>query len=322
MTHTGIGREDLLAEIASLQGENEHLRAQLAAFDAFHIDRDPPCPWAASPEEYRKGWEDGLDRATCELRVRRMFDAENVIEAVPRVPGPWSGKAPAPRAREVCPNGKDWTAHAIGECACPDRRTSAEDQRSHAATGAGGGDEDVKQCRAVSPSAPGGARTCILTYHATGDHTDGVWTWNSDAAKRCRKCQVPLRRVGDDNLTGMHCESCLRSESVRNRLDALAEKVATFVPREGLIIRGWFCETCRVFNGEEKEPLTACRSCARPRTCRGCEGLHGHAGPCVWPRNEIERVEREAFSLMSDANELDTCACGESTCIHCQKVPQ
>lgn len=53
--------------------------------------------------EMRKGWEDGLDRALCELRARRLFDAEAVVDNIPRVPSPWSGDvvvAALPAAKE------------------------------------------------------------------------------------------------------------------------------------------------------------------------------------------------------------------------------
>jgi hypothetical protein len=40
--------------------------------------------------EYRKGWEDGLDRAASEMRDRSLYDAEAIINDVPRVPPPLS----------------------------------------------------------------------------------------------------------------------------------------------------------------------------------------------------------------------------------------
>jgi hypothetical protein len=42
--------------------------------------------------EYRKGWEDGLDRAAREMRDHRLYDAESIINEVPRVPPPLSAE--------------------------------------------------------------------------------------------------------------------------------------------------------------------------------------------------------------------------------------
>lgn len=53
-------------------------------------------------DEYRKGWEDGLDRADFELRARHMYDAENVVARIPRIPSGWSGEAPNEES-EYCP---------------------------------------------------------------------------------------------------------------------------------------------------------------------------------------------------------------------------
>lgn len=53
-------------------------------------------------DDYKKGWEDGLDRALFELHARRMFKAEGVIAQVPRIPSGWSGEEPDEDS-ELCP---------------------------------------------------------------------------------------------------------------------------------------------------------------------------------------------------------------------------
>lgn len=57
--------------------------------DAYHAQNEDEVS-----DDYFKGWEDGLDRASCELRARREYDAQNVVDAIPRDPAPWSGTAP------------------------------------------------------------------------------------------------------------------------------------------------------------------------------------------------------------------------------------
>lgn len=56
-----------------------------------------------------------------------------------------------------------------------------------------------------------------------------------------------------------------RLENIKTELDSLKEKYATLAG--GLNIRGWWC-ICDIFNGEEKDPRTECRSCGRAKTVR------------------------------------------------------
>lgn len=42
--------------------------------------------------------------------------------------------------------------------------------------------------------------------------------------------------------------------------------VMEFAERFGIILPGWTCTTCRLFNGDAKERRTACRGCDAPRT--------------------------------------------------------
>jgi hypothetical protein len=40
-------------------------------------------------------------------------------------------------------------------------------------------------------------------------------------------------------------------------------KMLTLPPRTtGLLLPGWFCQSCRAFNGAAKETLTHCRACS------------------------------------------------------------
>lgn len=36
-------------------------------------------------------------------------------------------------------------------------------------------------------------------------------------------------------------------------------------PPTGILLPGWTCPACRIFNGEQKERLEICRSCDAPR---------------------------------------------------------
>ena len=50
-------------------------------------------------------------------------------------------------------------------------------------------------------------------------------------------------------------------------LEIIAQQRARIAAlEEGLAIKGWFCKGCKVFTGCEKEELTECRSCGKPRS--------------------------------------------------------
>ena len=51
----------------------------------------------------------------------------------------------------------------------------------------------------------------------------------------------------------------LEALSLRKRLGEMAA---------GLVLKGWWCMFCDIFNSSEKEELTECRSCGKPRMAR------------------------------------------------------
>jgi hypothetical protein len=57
-----------------------------------------------------------------------------------------------------------------------------------------------------------------------------------------------------------------RRVTIRVRLDGVRTVRETPAPPwNELALPGWMCRACRVFNGEAKETLWACRCCGAPR---------------------------------------------------------
>jgi hypothetical protein len=60
-----------------------------------------------------------------------------------------------------------------------------------------------------------------------------------------------------------------------------------------IVLQGWSCKRCGVFNGEEKEPRASCRSCAAYKDgCAVC-GTAGTCGPCRMGKIALERVSSD-----------------------------
>ncbi len=62
-------------------------------------------------------------------------------------------------------------------------------------------------------------------------------------------------------------------KKVIEKLQAENEKLISRVHQlsSGLVIRGWWC-ICDIFNGEEKELRTECKSCGKAKTTRDYKG--------------------------------------------------
>jgi hypothetical protein len=69
--------------------------------------------------------------------------------------------------------------------------------------------------------------------------------------------------IGKCNVHG-----CTNKNPHRHMFDVEQEaKTKTSAARslDGILLPGWDCPSCQVFNGEAKEPLECCRHCATPK---------------------------------------------------------
>ena len=106
-----------------------------------------------------------------------------------------------------------------------------------------------------------------------------AWTREASAQPRFTYGEIghalalakPVLWVGDERKGGepmmFWASGVMRLHSVEALLVVLDEMKMHGVPspRAGLVLAGWRCRWCGVFNGEEKELREECRSCGRSR---------------------------------------------------------
>jgi rubrerythrin len=55
-----------------------------------------------------------------------------------------------------------------------------------------------------------------------------------------------------------------RAEQAEAEVLSLRQRIGEMAG--GLLLKGWWCMFCGIFSSSEKEELTECRSCGKPRT--------------------------------------------------------
>lgn len=73
---------------------------------------------------------------------------------------------------------------------------------------------------------------------------------------------LPASKVGKSYLVSLDDLRALFEPRARAQAHAADTRKA---PRVGIVLPGWTCNACGIFNGEEKEQLESCRLCGRPR---------------------------------------------------------
>ena len=74
----------------------------------------------------------------------------------------------------------------------------------------------------------------------------------------CKHCERPMTEAS--RKCSVECRSCHgRCIHVEMLIDRLKKRIAEL--EAGIVLTGWWCVACKVFNGAAKEILAECRSC-------------------------------------------------------------